>query len=155
MAGSHEVTGSNPVFSTIFLRLFSVATKGDCMNMLARNVKLSSILAFIAGILTVIGSIAFIIAHPISVNGYVCLFDSCILTHLGFQSARRINVPSQAYKIMNHAAVVVLIAFICAAFLLIDRNKIILEFIIGSVCLPLSLLVYVLARRMVVFQKKH
>lgn len=124
------------------------------MNSLARTVKLASIISLIAGIICIFGSVFFIISAPFTVNGYVCLLDSCVLTYLGFTSARTINIPSQAYKIMNQGSVTVVATFVSCAFLMMDRNKVVLEFIIGGICLLLAMFVYVSARRMVVVQKK-
>lgn len=125
------------------------------MNSLARTVKLASIISLIAGIICVVGAVFFIVSAPLTINGYVCLLDSCVLAYLGFTSARTINVPSHAYKIMNQASMCVVATFVACAFLMMDRNKIVLEFIIGGVCLILAMFVYVSARRMVVVQKKQ
>jgi hypothetical protein len=46
-----------------------------------------------------------------------------------------------------------LIAFVCAAFLMLNHAKIIMQVIIGSLALVLSLIAFVLARKIVNIQK--
>ena len=124
------------------------------MNAQARNVKMACIATLVFGVIALAVSILFITQFPTNVRSYVSTVDSVAMIYLGFQGARMINVPSNAAKIMQSSSVIVLLSFVCGAFLMISPDKIILQLIIGGLGLVLPLLVFVLARQMVTAQNK-
>ena len=118
-----------------------------------RNLKMAAIASLIFGLITVGVGIFYIITSPTVTQSYVCAIDGAALTYMGFTAARRINVPSNAPAIRNMCSIVVLIAFVCAAFLMLNHAKLIMQVIIGSLGLVLSLICFVIARKITNIQK--
>ncbi|MBP3885580.1 MAG: hypothetical protein J6D54_11705 [Olsenella sp.] len=118
-----------------------------------RNLKMAAIASLIFGLITFGVGVFYIVMSPTVTQSYVTLVDGAALTYMGFTAARRINVPSNAPAIRNMCSVVVLVAFVCAAFLMLNHAKIIMQVIIGSLGLVLSLICFVLARKIVNIQK--
>ncbi|SEH60293.1 MULTISPECIES: hypothetical protein [Atopobiaceae] len=118
-----------------------------------RNLKMACIAALIFGIVSFAAGVFYIVVAPTTTQSYVVAADGLALAYMGFQGARRINVPSNAPAIMNMCSVIVLVSFVCAAFLMLNHEKIILQVVIGGIGLVLSLLAFVLARKISNIQK--
>lgn len=124
------------------------------MNTLARKIKLASLISIFVGLFSIVGSVIMILIAPTKVHLYACLLQAVLLTYIAIFSARMINRPSNAQKIMNTSSVMVLVCFIAMAFLMMARDRLLLELIISAVCMALVMGIFVSARRLTLALRK-
>lgn len=124
------------------------------MNTLARKIKLASLISIFVGLFSIVGSVIMILIAPTKVHLYACLLQAVLLTYTAIFSARMINRPSNAQKIMNTSSVMVLVCFIAMAFLMMARDRLLLELIISAVCMALVMGIFVSARRLTLALRK-
>ena len=113
---------------------------------------MACIAALIVGLASTIAGIVSIVYNPMRTQSYMVLVDGIATTFMGFQGARKINVPSNAAAVRNMCSVVVLVSFFCAAFVLINHDKTILETIVGSIDIIMALLCFTFAKRAMIIQ---
>lgn len=124
------------------------------MNTLARKIKLISLISLFIGLFSIIGTIIMILIAPTKVHLYACGLEAILLTYTAVFAARAINTPSRAQSIMNTSSVCVLINFIAMSFLMMARDRLLLELIISGVCMVLVLGIFISSRRLVVALRK-
>ena len=110
------------------------------MNDACKKLKIVCIISLIVGVLATASAIALIVVNHLNPRAYVGLIDGVLCAYMGFQCARKINVPSNAKQIRNMSSVMVLVMFFCAAYI---------QIFIGSTCVVMALLVFVLSKKVV------
>lgn len=119
------------------------------MNDACKKLKIVCIVSLVVGILATVCSIALVVVNHANPRAYVGLLDGVLCAYMGFHCARQINVPSNALHVRNLSSVMVLVMFLCAAYILVAPQKSMAEVFVGSACVVMALLVFMLAKRVV------
>ncbi|MCH4084220.1 MAG: hypothetical protein LKF00_07700 [Olsenella sp.] len=117
------------------------------MNDACKKLKIVCIVSLVVGLLATVCSIALIVVNHMHPRAYVGLLDGVLCTYMGFHCARQINVPSNANHIKRLSSVMVLVMFFCAAYILVAPQKSLAEIFVGSACVVMALLVFMLAKK--------
>lgn len=114
-----------------------------------RRLKIVFIISLIVGLGTLAAGIYYIVARPTVAFSYIVAVLGIALIYMGFQGARRINVPSNAPAIMNMCALLSLVTFVCFAFLILNKDHLLMQQVFGTLGLILSVVSFTMARTLV------
>lgn len=149
LLGTKTEGGSPPSRSAVARATAHKPETETHMNDACKKLKIVCIISLIVGVLATASAIALIVVNHLNPRAYVGLIDGVLCAYMGFQCARKINVPSNAPQIRNMSSVMVLVMFFCAAYILVAPQKSLAEIFIGSTCVVMALLVFVLAKKVV------